>query len=257
MVDKLEIQIASDLHIERLENVNALDLITPSSKILILAGDIGSLYKWDQLYTFLNELSSHFKHILYVPGNHEFYRINDLPEKRMNKLINDLYKLEEKIDNLIIMNKKTVIIRNFCIIGCTLWSKSTTKKIPHYIVKNNYINKQYNQIHQIELQYIKKQIKKHCKKTIIVVTHHSPTYSILKYYPSLNRLKGETDPYSSLYASNLDNLLNSEYVHTWICGHTHRNFDLITKGGTHFVSNQKGKPKDKIDDYLPKKTIYL
>ena len=48
-------QLASDLHIEYQNNrVNAFDFITPTADILILAGDIGSLYKIDPT----NRLSS-------------------------------------------------------------------------------------------------------------------------------------------------------------------------------------------------------
>ena len=38
------------------------------------AGDIGSLYKFEQLQQFMEKLSQYFQIILYVPGNHEWYR---------------------------------------------------------------------------------------------------------------------------------------------------------------------------------------
>ena len=46
-----------------------------NNDILILAGDIGSLYKIKQLTNFFNTIQSYYKHILYVPGNNEYYRI--------------------------------------------------------------------------------------------------------------------------------------------------------------------------------------
>ena len=51
------VQIASDLHIEYKNNniPNPLDFITPSADILILAGDIGSFYKIQQLTEFLKK----------------------------------------------------------------------------------------------------------------------------------------------------------------------------------------------------------
>ena len=67
-------QISSDLHIENFEDdVDPLKLITPKADVLILAGDIGSLYKYEQLFRFINNLVNHFKFILYIPGNHEYY----------------------------------------------------------------------------------------------------------------------------------------------------------------------------------------
>ena len=56
------IQIVSDLHIEEYDNVpNPLDFLIPSADILILAGDIGSFYKINQLTDFLTALCNYFK----------------------------------------------------------------------------------------------------------------------------------------------------------------------------------------------------
>ena len=78
---------------------------------------------------------------------------------------------------------------------------------------------------------------------LVVVTHYCPSYKLL--HPS----KSE-DKYASLYVSHLDYLLNKNDIHTYICGHTHYNFDFKTNGGTRLVSNQLGKPRDGITDYL-------
>ena len=64
-------------------------------------------------------------------------------------------------------------------------------------------------------------------------------------------IKKKRDKYISLYTSNLDYLLETNKIHTWICGHIHTNFDYKhNQVGTRVVGNQKGKPKDKIIDYL-------
>ena len=58
----VSIQIASDLHIECIDNddVDPLDFVTPEAPILILAGDIGSFYRQKQLKNFLTKLCTHF-----------------------------------------------------------------------------------------------------------------------------------------------------------------------------------------------------
>jgi predicted phosphodiesterase len=245
-----DFQIVSDLHIEYKNNEipDPLTLITPTSDILILAGDIGSLYKYDQLYGFLRKLCLHFKNVLYIPGNHEFYMVpNDssyqpLP---MNQLIDRLYLLEKQISNLFILNRSSVIINNICILGCTLWSKVEVV-LPRFIVRiHGMTNYLYDQKYTSDLKYINKMIKycKNNKLKLVVVTHHCPSYSVL-----LNSHKSN-DKYVSLYVSKLDHLLNSSNVHTWVAGHTHKNFDFITDGGTRLVSNQRGKPKDNVLDF--------
>ena len=64
----MNIQVASDFHIECFEHVNVSDFVNPSADVLILSGDIGSLYKFEQLIDFLKKLSTMYKKIIYVPG---------------------------------------------------------------------------------------------------------------------------------------------------------------------------------------------
>ena len=96
-------------------------------------------------------------------------------------------------------------------------------------------------------EYIKNMID-YCQNNnlkLVVVTHHCPTYEVLKY----NNSRKNNDKFISLYVTDLDYLLQSSKIHTWICGHIHKNFDFITKGGTRIVGNQKGKPRDNISDF--------
>jgi predicted phosphodiesterase len=243
-------QIVSDLHIEYRNNEipDPLSLITPTSEILILAGDIGSLYKIKQLQGFLEQLCVHFKTVLYVPGNHEYYMVpndNSYEPLSMQSLTNRLYYLEKSIPNLYILNQSSVIINNICITGCTLWSKAEVC-IPKFIVRiHGMTNHIYEQRYINDLNYIQKMMK-YCKSNdlqMVVVTHHCPSYDVLGNSHKSN------DRFVSLYVSKLDYLLKSSNVHTWIAGHTHKNFDFITEGGTHLVSNQRGKPRDNVYDF--------
>ena len=48
----LNMQIASDLHLEYNKIDNYTDIIKPSAPILVLAGDIGNLYEYIKLQKF-------------------------------------------------------------------------------------------------------------------------------------------------------------------------------------------------------------
>jgi predicted phosphohydrolase len=245
--DMTKFQIVSDLHIEyKTDEVpDPLTLITPSADILILAGDIGSFYQYNQLKTFLINLCRHFKVVLYVPGNHEYYTMKGYPSQKMKTLLHQFIQMEQCIDNLYVLNRSSVQIDDVCIVGCTLWSNIEVS-MPKFIVRiPDMSTRVYKKKYEGDLGYIKKMIK-YCQKKekkLMVVTHHCPTYSVIT---SNKKLK---DKYISLYASHIDYLLQANMVHTWIAGHIHINFDFITDGGTRMVGNQKGKPKDKITDY--------
>jgi predicted phosphohydrolase len=162
----------------------------------------------------------------------------------MNELLKRLYEIENSIPNLHILNQSSLVIDDICIIGCTLWSKLEVQ-LPKYIVRIYGITSEtYNKKHEEELDYVKKMIKyaKDNDLKTLVITHYCPTFKVLEN--CVNR-----DKFSSLYASNLEELLDSSKVNTWVCGHIHRNFDFKTQGGTRIVGNQKGKPKDKIEDF--------
>lgn len=241
----LNLQIVSDLHIEYKndETPNPLDYITPEAEILILAGDIGSFYKINQLREFLSQLCVHFETVVYIPGNHEYYIPNDnYTPLSMYKLLDRVYEIEKEISNLYVLNQSSVIINDVCISGCTLWSRAEIN-IPKFIVKipdmNTYL---YNKKHFNDLKYIDN-MNDYCIKNnlkLVVVTHHCPTDKVLTFR---KRYK-----YASLYTTNLEQFIAKSNIHTWICGHVHQNFDFI-EGNTRIVGNQRGKPRDNIEDF--------
>jgi len=246
----VKFQIASDLHIEYRdeEKIPLSDYIVKDDKtdILILAGDIGNMNRFNQLKYFLQQACSEFRYVIYVPGNHEYYfKTKEEKVSLSYGQITKLFRLlENEIEGLLIIHNQNISIGNICICGSTLWSKPE-RRIPNYIVRIKGIDtKRYSKLFKESVEHIKQTID-FCsfnKMDLLVVTHHSPTYTLLDE----NRLE---DNYVSLYASHLDHLLEKEKVHTWVCGHIHKNFDLISKGGTRLYGNQKGKPKDNITEY--------
>ena len=185
-------------------------------------------------------------------GNHEYYKVKGLSNKSMKELWKDMKTIAQSIPNLHLLNRSSVLIENICIVGCTLWSR-TTVKIPPFIVRvHGMTTRFYNKLHTEDIKYIEKMVRYARKRNmkLLVVTHHAPTYSLIKN-------KKAKDKYKSLYASNLDYLLDSNRIHTWVCGHIHTNFDIITKNGTRLVGNQRGKSRDRITDFLKDKVISI
>lgn len=248
----VKFQIVSDLHIEY-ENdglVDPLDYITPSAEVLILAGDIGSLYKMDQLKDFIRKVSQMFKYTIYVLGNHEFYKPPKSPWLGLTHgcLLDRAMSLEKSIPRLSVLHRQSVRFGDVCVIGATLWSNLECD-LPRFIVQiDGMTSEKYNSLHLQDKAYIDKMIK-YCEKEklkTVVVTHHPPSYSVMKNARKRAR-------FLSLYATHMDDFLDR--VDTWICGHVHVNFDITTDSGSRLVGNQRGKPKDNINDYNKQFTI--
>lgn len=244
----VDFQIVSDLHIENLyETPSALKYIVPAADILIMAGDIGHIHRYEQLKAFLKDICGYFEDVLYVLGNHEYYIEKGMDAKTMEELYEDVLAIKAEIPNLHILNKSALVIGNVCVVGCTLWSKAAINIPPFMVRIRGIYTDKYNALFEDELQYIETMIK-YCKSKelkLLVVTHHCPSYLLVN----------SDYKYNSLYASNLDHLLTGDSVHTWVCGHTHVNFDFITCQGTRLVSNQKGKPRDKTKNFVLNRVI--
>lgn len=234
-----DIQIASDLHLEynKIDAYN--DIIKPSAPILVLAGDIGNLYEYEKLKHFLQWCCDNFVAVVFIPGNHEFYTPYKTVSVYKYELEFILHKINSLIPNLYILSRGCIEINNIYFIGCTLWTNFREKYLPKYIVKIKDYNKyKYNKEHFKDIKYIQRALK--LKKKCIIITHHPPINHVQN--PKKKNFK-------SLYYNNFENLIKQNpHILTWICGHTHKNFDIVINK-TRIVTNQFGKPQDNITDY--------
>lgn len=240
----VKFQIASDLHIEyKKHNIpNPFLYIHPSAENLILAGDIGSFYKLDQLVGFLTIISKQFNNVFYIPGNHEYYTQEGYPPLPITELDSNFLNAINHIDNLHFLNRDTYILDDVYIIGCTLWSDLKIQLPPFvrmYDVSTNTYTKNYNDCVSF--------IKTSCQYAIqhnlkpVVITHYPPSYRVCS-----DRYTDDT--YKSLYFSNLDNILQDYPIKFWVYGHTHYNLNTNIHN-THVITNQCGKFKS---NYCPK-----
>jgi predicted phosphohydrolase len=242
----VKFQIISDIHIEQEGPLSCLDVLTPTEEILVMAGDIGRINKLEQLETFLTDVCKHFKIVVYVLGNHEYFKEKG-SRKTMEELLQDIESVAKKLNNLYILNRSSIVVGDVCIAGCTLWSRPLIG-VPSFIVRIKDMNTiKYNTLFNRDLDYVKGMID-YCQKNnlrLVMVTHYCPS-------PNLTRF---SDKYTSLYATDLEYLFSDKKVHTWVYGHVHKNRDLIMPGGTRVVSNQRGKGENLLQDFKKNKVI--
>ena len=245
----MKLQIVSDLHIEtKRETVNLSDYVTPVGDVLVLAGDIGSMYRTRQLCNLLEQACNQFPLVIFVPGNHEYYKLRKNHSRPFATLENTLTRFKEYHPNFYFLNRSTLQIENYIFIGATLWTNP--EKFSDRIVRINCINKErFANMHMLDKKFIVKQLHTAKKKELvpIVITHYPPVIDAVKE----TRLD---DPYLSLYTNNLEDLLPAAKV--WISGHTHNNY-MKYKNNCLLVSNQLGKEKDNITDFSKRKIITI
>ena len=91
---------------------------------------------------------------------------------------------------------------------------------------------EFERMHEISIDFIRKNIEESTASHIVVVTHHLPTLQVVAAHHRGSVL-------NSAFASEYDNLIANSRIDAWIYGHSHTNIDTEI-GGTRVISNQMG-----------------
>jgi UDP-2,3-diacylglucosamine pyrophosphatase LpxH len=256
------IDFISDLHIE-INGNSEQDIIFYKKKttddILILGGDI-TCYRFfnpkrtdpegrsqrKRFIKFLQTQCSHYKSILYIPGNHEYYGhfwegADQLFQERI-----------EKLDNrVIVMQNDTYTDEDVTIFGSTLWTDFDRGNPLTILDVENGLN-DYRVIkaeegseqllrgymtqaaHARSVTALKKAYDiRDLSKKFIIATHHAP---------SMNSHSHKRFGQSSImygFISDCDELIRDREIDFWIHSHTHHNIDYMIKN-TRVISSMYG-----------------
>ncbi|WP_319231074.1 metallophosphoesterase [Draconibacterium orientale] len=232
------IQYCSDLHLEFPENKKFLieNPIIPVGEILILAGDIVPFRVMHEHSDFWNYISSNFKNVYWIPGNHEYYYF-DIKE-RLGSFVENIR------DNILLVNNTSFVHNKTRFIFTTLWTAiSEAKKFmiqqglsDFRVIRNNgqlLIPDDYNQMHKSCMQYLNHELSDGKFEKTIVVTHHVPT---MLNYPE----KYQGSYLNEAFAVELYDLIIDSDIDYWIFGHHHQNHCDFTIGKTRMLSSQLG-----------------
>lgn len=246
------IDFCSDLHTEI--NSSVLDAIrVPEDRTnddtLVLAGDI-LCYRYfhphrtdsdarsakKNLLRFLEKKCAHYKDIIFIPGNHEYYGFY---MEGADQWFQDIIRTYD--GRVIVLQDDHIVRDNFVLCGSTFWTSFSTPDDPYKsLIKrsvqqgmNDYavirrkeddrhsITADYTEdLHNKSFQYIKQLTETFdVNKKLIVVTHHGP--SMMSHNAA--RLGDNDLRYG--YLSEYANWIADSKIDYWIHGHTHHNID--------------------------------
>lgn len=204
---------------------------TDCQEICIVAGDSAEFgKKGNALYLMLEELTFRFKHVIFVPGNHEYYGTN------IGSLVPKIIGLMDHIPNFAILQDADYVdIDDVRIIGATLWSDSTACE---YIAKEQMNDYRFIRwgpdgepwqrkltpsittgIHRNSVWLLNKALSE-WDGDCVVVTHHAP--SLLSIDPRF-----KDSPLNPCYATDIS---LDRWPNYWIHGHIHRAQSYILNG---------------------------
>jgi len=254
----MKIHYCSDLHLE----FGALDQSMPAGDVLILAGDItllNCLDPEDEAYyprealrdrtlKFFESAAKNFGRVFYFCGNHECY---DYDISLASKTIRKRLPMVTLLDGRVVALSDDVILT-----GGTLWTDMNGGKAHGFIGGNGSVwgarMNDFNliwksggkeirrftthdaaKLHAKSLRAITKAAEDNPDKTIIVATHHAPTFKGINPEHGGNTLDAG-------YATNLEGFIRARpNIKHWVFGHTHiqKEFKI---GGCQLHSNARG-----------------
>lgn len=194
---------------------------TDKDQVYIIAGDVGEFSKkGTAVKDILDEMCSRFKAVIYVAGNHEYYRTS------IGRFDKKMREFTELYDNLHFLQKDSIIIDGVRIIGATLWSDTrehsweVESKMNDYRYirtgpeglewKRSLRASDTTSMHFSMVDYIEKEILE-SEEPCIVVTHHAPS-------TRSTPLRYKDDPLNCAYSTDLE---IEKWPIVWIHGHIH------------------------------------
>ena len=117
----MKLQIMSDLHFEMHADGGAeliRELAPTGVDVLVLAGDITMARHYADLESVFRPLAKKYRHILYVPGNHEYYKSSPTEVAR------NLANLTRALPQVVIPENDTVVIAGQRFIAGTMWFRA-------------------------------------------------------------------------------------------------------------------------------------
>ncbi len=182
--------------------------------------------------------------VLYVPGNHEFYR---------GHLTKTLQAMRAAGDERVhVLDRDEVVIGGVRFLGATMWTDfAATGNPPLAALSAQQALSDFRQIRTENYRRIRpadliKQAEKarDWLRIKLAEPHDGPTVVITHHAPTLRSLEGNPHAGTLLdaaFANHWEDLMGGDRLALWVHGHTHTSVDFEV-AGTRIVSNQRGYP---------------
>lgn len=238
----LRVFCISDLHLEFPVHC---DIPRPAADVLVLAGDVGYAGS-PVLSQFLKECSAQYRHVVMVPGNHEYYAppvdqnlaMPYFPLHRAKTL--SVLKEQCTEAKVHLLHRSSVQLDGVWFHGTTLWSA-----IDDGVAINDFgkvFGSRYEYLAEFgkDFEWLQETLRgKDVSKPHVVVTHHLPTHALI--HPTYARYGEKAN---SAFATHVLSEMCMKNVKYWFCGHSHEHV-LASYGPTQLVLNPVGYKSDR------------
>lgn len=237
----MQIEIVSDLHLEFNRELKVFPAL--GSNVLVIAGDLHGGAQ--NVYRDLVRISKDYQHVVYVPGNHEYYG------SKISTFNNELRLLLVDHPNIHFLYNQFVDIYGVRFIGTPLWTNFRYNPLAMMAAKSmisdfrlirdftpeHSATEFYTAYEFLKWAYSSTQGKK------VIVTHFLPTpLCIHPKYANENLI-------NNYFSSDLTEWIECLDNTTWVHGHGHDPMEVLV-GSTKIHSNPLGYEYN--TNYVPK-----
>ena len=245
----MQFDLISDLHVENWKPEQQVDWQgLGTSLVCVIAGDVSR--NLDIMYKNVVDISKHYKHIIYVDGNHEHAGMTDINDRR--EYIKDKFA---KYRNITYLYRSTIILDNTAFIGSNGWYSfdfaepfATKEESFHYELNKGASQELLFEQYEMALEdsaYIANAVdicnNDNTVHDIVVVTHTLPTPKLATFIPGKEYASMGTQ--GNTFMQEVFKKDRRGKIKTWAFGHVHQPQDTVING-VRYVSNPRGLPTD-------------
>jgi predicted phosphodiesterase len=236
----VKIKVVSDHHFEfRRDPYDEIALMKrmhppegEEADVCIIAGDL-DVVAHGEIDRLIALICRREKHVLYVPGNHDYYRI-----KFMADVDNRLMQIEGTIENFHVLRSGQIHEfdgRRF--LGDTMWTSNleVLKRTAYMINDSVMIGDIMERVEEKNILFLEF-LEDHLQAGDIVVSHHLPSE---RSTPT----RFLSSPLQAWFVCDVEQLIREKKPALWIHGHTHSYCDYQL-GETRIFCNAVGYPSE-------------
>jgi Icc-related predicted phosphoesterase len=221
----MTLQVMSDLHLEFFGDkwhafVESLPVL---ADILVLPGDV---HVGRDIMDALRMFGTRWKHVLFVPGNHEFYNVSPDMVARYRGHVAGVAPNVHWLEN------ETVTIDGQRFVGTTLWFEDCGDVRLKRCVSDFYVIRGLEPWVYEQNAKAKRFLETEVKSSDVVLTHHLP-------HPESVAEKYRGDATNAFFLCDVSGVIDKAQPRLWIHGHTHESVD-VRVGATRIVCNPYG-----------------
>lgn len=224
----------SDLHFEMHADGGAgliRELDPTGVDVLVLAGDITMARHGENLESVFRPLAEKYRHILYVPGNHEYYKSSPI------EVGHNLAKLTRALPGVVTPENDMVVIDGQRFIAGTMWFRADPTAEPNKRFMNDFsLIQDFEPWVYEQNAAFEKVLATNVGADDVVVTHHLPAIDSVPARFARSAL-------NAFFVCDMASHVRDRQPKLWIHGHTHDRCDYLL-GKTRVVANPLGYPNE-------------